>query len=98
MESAALGYILKKNKYNLARIEKKDGDDVVISESPVIRTDDIVWYLPAKDQFSNGPTTLPLEGEYWSSTPEGSENAYTNKGSVGRMQKRKIRACRYTPE
>lgn len=98
MESAALGYILKKNKYNLARIEKIDGDDVVISESPVIRTDDIVWYLPAKDQFSNGPTTLPLEGEYWSSTPEGSENAYTNKGSVGRMQKRKIRACRYTPE
>lgn len=93
--SAALRYIMRKNKYNLLRIEKRDGDNIVTSESPLIKSSDIVWYLPAVEQFNTPPVEGdPWTGEYWSSTPEGDHNAYTNSGSAGRMEYRKIRACR----
>lgn len=97
MTSAALGYILRKNRYNLVQIEKKDGSDVVVSESPVINVNDIVWYLPARTQFADAPAETPLSGEYWSSTPDGNETAFTNTGSRGRMETWKIRACRQHP-
>jgi len=92
--SAALGYILRKNKYNWVRIEKIDEDKVDITEVPVINVEDIVWYLPAKEQFQSVPKQRPLIGDYWSSNPDGQGNAFTREGSAGRMEARKVRACR----
>jgi len=97
MTSAALGYVLKKNKYNLLKIEKKDGSNIQIAESVLIDVDNIKWFLPAKDQLLYPPIQGdPWIGEYWSSTPdENSEDnkIFTSSGSAGRMEVRKIRAC-----
>jgi len=98
MTSAVLGYILRKNKYNLKQIEKTDGGNVVVSESAVI--DKIVWFLPAKDQLSVMPTETPqtpLTGPYWSSNPDGDANAFITNGSRGRMEDCMFRACRNRP-
>ncbi len=96
MTSAVLGYILRKNKYNLRRIEKTDNNgNTVVSESAVI--DEIVWYLPAVDQLRTAPAEAPqtpLTGPYWSSNPDGTANAFISDGSLGRMENCKFRACR----
>jgi hypothetical protein len=64
--SAAVGECMKKNRYNIK--ESKSNDDegaqglvLSISES------DIVWYLPAKDEFSSAPSGV-TPSDYWSST------------------------------
>jgi len=95
MTSAALGFILKKNKYNLLKIEKKNGNDTQVTESALIDYDNISWYLPAVEQLNTPPAEGdPWIGEYWSSTPDGNKNAFTSANSVGRMTTHKIRACR----
>lgn len=104
MESAALGYILKKNRYNIIKIEKKDNEgNMVVSESAVIKENDIVWFLPAKSQMQSAPSNQPLKGVYWSSTPDGSHNAWASNGdthspqSAQRSSMNKVRACRNRP-
>jgi len=96
--SAAMGYILLKNKYDLLQIEKRDGNDVGITESPVLAQEGIMWYLPAIDEFGYPPTVGDqLNGTYWSSNPDpnNNANALTNNGSFGRMsQGIQVRACR----
>lgn len=92
--SAVLRYILRKNRYKLVRISKEDNGNVVTTESPAIDASDIVWYLPAQDEFLSTPQKTPLNGDYWSSTPDGNDNAFTSSGSAGRLDWRKIRACR----
>lgn len=101
MESAALGYILKKNRYNILKIEKKDDEgNIVVSESAVIKRNDIVWYLPAKSQMQSAPSNQPLKGVYWSSTPDGNSNAWASNGetlipqSAQRSSMNRVRACR----
>lgn len=64
--SDGLASVLKKNKYDI----KKTGDTYV-SYTPMIESKDIVWYLPAKNEFNNIPSTLndPIEkSQCWSST------------------------------
>jgi len=93
--SAALGYVLKKNRYNMAHSERTEGGKTTVTEYPILNADDIVWYLPARDQFTTPPPTVLLDGsDYWSSTPYGNDRAYTNGGSQGRMSNGRIRACR----
>jgi len=98
--SEALGLILRKNRYNIVRIEKDDNGSTDVSESPVLNTEEgIVWFLPAKDQFGHAPVKCLLNGDYWSSSPveDGSSNIYTSSGSAGRLDYKKIRACRNRP-
>lgn len=90
---AALGFVLKKNKYNLKQVDRQG----TVVESAVIDADAIVWYLPAVDQLNTAPTETPqtpLTGPYWSSNPDGDANAFITNGSRGRMENCMFRACR----
>ena len=93
--SEAVGQVLKKNKYNLMRV----GGESTLSYIPIIKEEDIVWYLPAVDQFSNLPTEVlnPINTGGWSSTAmSGSSNALLGNGSdVSRGTIAPVRACRY---
>jgi len=95
--SAALGYVMRKNRYDLLTRETTEGGQTITTTSPVISTEDIVWYLPAKDQMKSSPTEVPLNGTYWTSNPDGAQNAFTNNGSDLRSELHKIRACRNRP-
>ncbi len=96
--SAALGYVLKKNKYNVAKDESTNNGETQISEVPVIDYDHIGWFFPAVDQISSAPTMGdPFDGIYWSSTPDGNNNAFTSSGTAARLDSHKIRACRMRP-
>lgn len=96
-ESAALSHILKKNRYDLKIVEKKDGNNVDQSKSAYINASNIVWFLPSKDQMKNSPSHSVLNGNYWSSTPDGTDKAFTNSGSDARSNNNKVRACRNKP-
>lgn len=100
MTSAALNYIMRKNRFNLVRIRKRDESNVIVTtETAVLNTEEgIVWFLPAKDQLDQGPIQYPLAGEYWSSSPvENSSYIFTSSGTAGRSDNKKIRACRMRP-
>jgi hypothetical protein len=93
--SAAVGECLKKNRYNLERVSTSD-DEGASGLTPVISESDIVWYLPAKDEFSSAPSDVN-GASCWSSTVDanGSTNAYNGAGeSVSRKSSLSVRARR----
>lgn len=55
----------KKNKYHKV-VYEQDGE---IAERPVLNPEDLVWYLPAKNEIPNiSDGDHPLLGVYWTST------------------------------
>lgn len=104
--SDAIAQVLKKNRYNIKKEISKEGDYEYVSYSPEIKETDIVWFLPAVNQFSNMPQTTeypffqPVSKEQcWSSTAvEKSTDAKLGNGTtVSRKDVRLIRACRNRP-
>lgn len=89
-----------KNKFN-KEVQTVGSDKV---ERPLLKEENFVWYLPAKDEYSEvKDNTYPLKGYYWTSTAsdiEGDdENAYQYKEGEGtslsrRTNKLHIRAVR----
>jgi len=104
-DSQALLLILKKNKYNIYKETKTVDREDVTTEAPKISLDDIVWYMPAKDQFSSFDTWTKADGsdghaasEIWSSTgiiDTTNDKAFLGSGSDLRTAKHFVRACRY---
>lgn len=96
-ESQALSVILKKNRYFLNRF--RDSATGVETIAPRIRESDIVWYLPAYQQFDNRPGGVATPGDYWSSTAFGdAANAYLGNGAIAsRTSVNKIIAVRNRP-
>lgn len=95
--SAAIGKCLKKNKYN---IKKNVSDSGETGYSPTLSTEDLVWYMPAVDEFSSAPTNVRdaiNKSEYWSSSLKGGTETmvYLGDGSTAeRSDTHKIRAKR----
>ena len=66
-----------KNKFN-KEVQTSAGETI---ERPILKSENLVWYLPAKDEFSTiVDDEYPLQGNYWTSTAsdisEDDENAY----------------------
>ncbi|MCM1521853.1 MAG: fimbrillin family protein [Muribaculaceae bacterium] len=98
--SPAIGECLKKNRYTLLKTTTTVDGQVNTAYIPQIAQEDIVWYLPAVNQFASRPSDVRdaiVPGECWSSNTQASSNtnAYLGDGSVaGRLTEHKIRACR----
>lgn len=75
-----------KNKFNKELIASEAGKETY---RPVLKRENLVWYLPAKNEFSMVvDNEYPLNGYYWTSTasenPNDNENSYKyiqNSGS-----------------
>lgn len=92
-----------KNKFN--KEVQSAGTETI--ERPILKEENLVWYLPAKDEFSTiVDDEYPLQGNYWTSTAsdiaEDDENAYKyilNSGAS--LEKRttllNVRAVRKRP-
>lgn len=92
-----------KNKFN--KEVQSAGTETI--ERPILKDENLVWYLPAKDEFSTiVDEEYPLQGNYWTSTAsdisEDDENAYKyilNSGAS--LEKRttllNVRAVRKRP-
>lgn len=92
-----------KNKFN-KEVQTSAGETI---ERPILKDENLVWYLPAKDEFSTiVDDEYPLHGNYWTSTAsdisEDDENAYKyilNSGAS--LEKRttllNVRAVRKRP-
>ena len=92
-----------KNKFN--KEVQTAGTETI--ERPILKDENLVWYLPAKDEFSTiVDDEYPLQGNYWTSTAsdisEDDENAYKyilNSGAS--LEKRttllNVRAVRKRP-
>ena len=66
-----------KNKFNKEKIAQ-EGDKVAYR--PVLKRENLVWYLPAKNEFSMVvDNDYPLKGNYWTSTA--SEKEHDNENS-----------------
>lgn len=93
--------ILKKNRYYLNIYT--DPNTGVKTEAPRIKEEDIVWYLPAREQFNTMPSEIidPINpGDHWSSTATSTDNAQAwlgNSSLALRTSFHKIRACRTRP-
>lgn len=92
---SALCKVLKHNRYNYSVTQV--GSAVV--EYPSISTADIVWYLPAVEQFKSLPRQIasPIRpAECWSSTAlAGATRAYLGSGAVApRALRAQVRCCR----
>lgn len=92
-----------KNKFN--KEVQSAGTETI--ERPILKNENLVWYLPAKDEFTTiVDDEYPLQGNYWTSTAsdisEDDENAYKyilNSGAS--LEKRttllNVRAVRKRP-
>ena len=92
-----------KNKFN--KEVQTSGTETI--ERPILKNENLVWYLPAKDEFATlVDDEYPLQGNYWTSTAsdisEDDENAYKyilNSGAS--LEKRttllNVRAVRKRP-
>ena len=92
-----------KNKFN--KEVQSAGTETI--ERPILKNENLVWYLPAKEEFSTiVDDEYPLQGNYWTSTAsdisEDDENAYKyilNSGAS--LEKRttllNVRAVRKRP-
>ena len=94
-ESQALGAVLKKNRYYLNTVKESE----ITTTAPMIRADDIVWYLPASGQFGTAPAwEAGNPADYWSSTSAAGSDAYTGGGAViSRTALRSVRVARNRP-
>lgn len=94
-ENQVLALVLKKNRYYL---NTTTGEDVTTT-TPLIHTDDIVWYLPASGQFGTAGTwAVGSPADYWSSTASSGLNALTGSGATAaRSDAHLIRVARNRP-
>lgn len=66
-----------KNKFNKEKIAQEGNK---VAYRPVLKRENLVWYLPAKNEFSMVvDNDYPLNGNYWTSTA--SEIAHDNENS-----------------
>lgn len=66
-----------KNKFNKEKIAQEGNN---VAYRPVLKRENLVWYLPAKNEFSMVvDNDHPLNGNYWTSTA--SEIAHDNENS-----------------
>jgi len=92
----AAGACLLKNRWYLIKTVSDEGD---VGYVPLIEEKDIVWYLPAVEQFNTLPANVidPIDKSlYWSSTA-GTTNTQAYMGNntqAERLSEHKIRACR----
>lgn len=93
-ESQALSAVLKKNRYYLNRYT--DSGTGMEATAPRILETDIVWYLPARDEFAALPANYNSSGTYWSSTAcDNATEAYSGDGTPTlRSTRKKIAAAR----
>ena len=93
-ESQALSAVLKKNRYYLNRYT--DSGTGMEATAPRILESDIVWYLPARDEFAALPADYNSSGTYWSSTAcDNATEAYSGDGTPTlRSTRKKIVAAR----
>lgn len=93
-ESQALSAVLKKNRYYLNRYT--DSGTGMEATAPRILETDIVWYLPARDEFAALPADYNSSGTYWSSTAcDNATEAYSGDGTPTlRSTRKKIAAAR----
>jgi hypothetical protein len=94
--SAAVGEVLKRNRYNITTLSDDEGNT---SYALKINDEDIVWYLPAVNEFTSLPAAVEDNidpSDLWSSTPvDGAVNAYLgDKSAVGRNTYHYVRAVR----
>lgn len=97
-ESQALLTILKKNRYYLNTATVGD----FTTTSPLIRPEDIEWYMPASGQFAGMPGwyggVAATPGDYWSSTAATGTNSYIGSGmALPRTTVKSIRVMRNRP-
>lgn len=97
-ESQALLAVLKKNKYYLNTATVGD----FTTTSPLIRPEDIEWYMPASGQFAGMPGwyggVAATPGDYWSSTAATGTNSYIGSGmALPRTTVKSIRVMRNRP-
>lgn len=93
-----------KNKFNKEKIAQEGNN---VAYRPVLKRENLVWYLPAKEEFSMVvDNDYPLNGNYWTSTASeiehDNENSYKylqNSGSSLniRTDKFHVRAVRKRP-
>lgn len=93
-QSQALTLVLKKNRYYLNRYT--DSETGLKTTAPRILAEDIVWYLPAWEQFAGMPASSFMRSEFWSSTAYGdATQSYDGSGALrDRMTLLKIRVAR----
>lgn len=71
-----------KNKFNKEKIAQEGNN---VAYRPVLKRENLVWYLPAKNEFSMVvDNDYPLNGYYWTSTA--SENPNDNENSYKYLQ------------
>ena len=71
-----------KNKFNKEKIAQEGSN---VAYRPVLKRENLVWYLPAKNEFSMVvDNDYPLNGNYWTSTA--SEIAHDNEKSYKYLQ------------
>lgn len=80
--SAIMEYIQKKNRYYVYKKSHSDGEGTAITTYiPHFNEADLLWYLPAKNQFQDFVPNPDIEGDskanYWSSTTAGTTTAWT---------------------
>jgi hypothetical protein len=94
--SGLLTYILKKNRYNVKVTSLGSSS----TQEPFINESDILWYLPAVNQFDkfvpNAAILNDSKDDYWSSTAiKGAAYAYRgDKTSESRAEKLRVIAVR----
>ncbi|MGL6178062.1 MAG: fimbrillin family protein, partial [Tannerellaceae bacterium] len=101
IENFAAKMCVKKNKFTKVEKEISEGGVTTTYDVATIDDKDIVWYLPARDEFSSvSDQEYPYQGVYWTSTAyKDNVNAYYVQGSGGssygdRMTTYKVRAFR----
>jgi hypothetical protein len=97
--STGLDECLKKNKYHIQWKKITNTEENVDELGSTLVLDELVWYLPAVNEFENPPVNLKESiepSEYWSSTViEGSTYAYSGSNlALERSTTLKIRAKR----
>ena len=93
-----------KNKFNKVTESTTNGK----IDRPVIKKENLVWYLPAKDEYSKiKDYDYPLSGDYWTSTAsdvdKDNDHSYKYTEGVGtsldiRTNKLHVRAVRQLPK
>ena len=93
-ESQALTLALKKNRYYLNRYA--DTGTGMETTAPRITEDNIVWYLPAYQQFNSLPAGSFSPADFWSSTAyNNATQAYLGNGMPAtRNTQKKVRVVR----
>lgn len=94
-DSQALAVVLKKNRYYLNTANEGD----MTTTTPMILTEDIVWYWPASDQIREASDwSVGSKSDFWSSTSAEGSDAYTGDGSpLSRATVKSIRVARNRP-